>query len=76
MVKLASKPAPAPADPKSIPATVKRIWDDLRTVADNLGPFSHPERGGDWREFYAMAEAIDDCQGRLFKVAERVKEGA
>lgn len=62
-------------DVNSVPSTVKRIWDDLRTIADNLAPFSTPIRTPlTFKEAQDMAEALDDTAARLFKLAERIKE--
>lgn len=59
---------------KGVAPTAKRIWDDLRTLADALGPFTTEFRTPDWREIHNIADGVDDVAGRLFKLAERVKE--
>ena len=53
---------------------LKRVWDDIRTVGDMLGPFTRPGSTPDYREIEKLADSIDDIAGRLYKSSERIKE--
>lgn len=55
----------------SIDVTLKRIWDDLRTVGDQVGECighgPHP------KVVENLADGLDDVAGRLYKLAERIR---
>lgn len=56
-------------------ATLKRAWDDLRTLSDLLGPFTTPIRTPAPDEVENIADGVEDVAGRLYKVAETLREG-